>query len=74
MKDVFFGTCLPKPKAHDPIRSEDRNTPFVQVTTKAVVDASGSQSVEDKACSNIETAGVVCHTDNVAVNVNEKQS
>jgi len=74
MKEVFSGTCLPKPKAHDPIVSEDRNTPFVQVTTKAAADASGSQSVEDKACSDIETAGVVCQTGNVAVNVTEKQS
>ncbi|XP_024638089.1 chromatin structure-remodeling complex protein SYD isoform X1 [Medicago truncatula] len=74
MKEVFSGTCLPKPKSHDPIGSEDRNTPFVHVTTKAAADASGSQSVEDKACSDIETAGVVCQTGNVAVNVDEKQS
>jgi len=74
MKEVFSGTCLPKPKAHDPTGSEDRNTPFVQVTTKAAADASGSQNVEDKACSDIETAEVVFQTGNVAVNVNEKQS
>ncbi|GAU11125.1 hypothetical protein TSUD_197490 [Trifolium subterraneum] len=29
---------------------------------KAGVDASGSQSVEDKKCADIETAGAACHT------------
>ncbi|CAL5198820.1 unnamed protein product [Lathyrus oleraceus] len=54
MKEVFSGTCLPKPKAS--------------------VDASGSQSVEDKACSATETAGAACHTDSVEVHDYEKQS
>ncbi|CAJ2634407.1 unnamed protein product [Trifolium pratense] len=54
MKEVFSGTCLPKPKAG--------------------VEASGSQSVEDKKCSDIETSGAACHTGNVAAKVHEKQS
>ncbi|CAI8610581.1 unnamed protein product [Vicia faba] len=54
MKEVFSGTCLPKPKA--------------------AVDASGSQSVEDKACSATETAGAACHTGSVSVHLHEKQS
>lgn len=54
MKEVFSGTCLPKPKA--------------------TLDASGSQSMEDKACSATETAGVACHTGSVAVHLHEKQS
>ncbi|XP_004508316.1 uncharacterized protein [Cicer arietinum] len=74
MKEVFSGTCLPKPKAHDPIGNEDRNTPFIHVTSKAAVDASGSQSVDDKACSDTATAGAACHNVTVAVNDHEKQS
>ncbi|KAJ1395171.1 SNF2-related, N-terminal domain [Sesbania bispinosa] len=57
MKEVFSGTCLPKPKAHDSVGSEDRNTPSVHITTKAAVDANNNQSLEDKTCFNIATTG-----------------
>ncbi|KAK7387852.1 hypothetical protein VNO78_22648 [Psophocarpus tetragonolobus] len=74
MKEVFSGSCLPKPKAHDSAGSEDRNTPVVPVTTKAVADASNNQSLEDKAHSDITTTSASCFTLSVAVNVHEKQS
>ncbi|KAG4932033.1 hypothetical protein JHK87_046035 [Glycine soja] len=74
MKEVFSGTCLPKPKAHDSAGSEDRNTPVVPVLTKAAVDvASNNQSLEDRACSNIAATGAACLASNVPVNVSEKQ-
>ncbi|XP_027331720.1 chromatin structure-remodeling complex protein SYD [Abrus precatorius] len=74
MKEVFSGTCLPKPKADDSARSEDRNTPFVHATTKATVGASNNQSLGDKVCSDVATTGATCLTSNFAVNVPEKQS
>ncbi|KAK7264579.1 hypothetical protein RJT34_32188 [Clitoria ternatea] len=70
MKEVFSGTCLPKPKAHDSTGGE----PFVHVMTKANVDASTYQSLEDKACSEIMTTTPVCLTSNVAVDVQETHS
>ncbi|KAK7363636.1 hypothetical protein VNO77_05786 [Canavalia gladiata] len=74
MKEVFSGTCLPKPKAHDSAGSEDRNTPSVHVTTKAAVDASNNQSLEDKTCSDIAPTGAACLSSDIAVNVHEKKS
>lgn len=73
MKEVFSGTCLPKPKAHDSIGSEDRNTPSVHITTEAAMDASSNQSLEDKACSDMATSETACHARDVAVNVHEEQ-
>ncbi|TKY54110.1 Chromatin structure-remodeling complex protein SYD [Spatholobus suberectus] len=74
MKEVFSGTCLPKPKVQDSAGSEDRSTPVVHVTTKAAVDASNNQSLEDKARSDTATTGAASLASNVAVNVHEKQS
>ncbi|RZC04584.1 chromatin structure-remodeling complex protein SYD-like isoform X1 [Glycine soja] len=74
MKEVFSGTCIPKPKAHDSAGSEDRNAPVVPVLTKAAVDVtSNNQSLKDKVYSDIAATGAACLTSNVAVNVNEKQ-
>lgn len=64
MKEVFSGTCLPKPKAHDSLGSEDRNPPIFHVVTKAAVDAGSNCSLEEKACAD----------GNVAVDGHEKQS
>ncbi|CAJ1941112.1 unnamed protein product [Sphenostylis stenocarpa] len=74
MKEVFSATCLPKPKAHDSAGSEDNNTTVVHVTTKAAVDASNNQILEDKARSDITTSGATCPPSDVVVIVHEKQS
>ncbi|KAL2339088.1 hypothetical protein Fmac_013534 [Flemingia macrophylla] len=74
MKEVFTGTCLPKPKAHDSSGSEDRITPVAHVTTKVAVDASSNQTLEDVARSDTAITGTACLTTNVAMNVHENQS
>nr|XP_025611537.1 chromatin structure-remodeling complex protein SYD isoform X5 [Arachis hypogaea] len=73
MKEVFSGTCLPKPKAQDSVGSEDKSTTFVHVTTKAAI-ASNNQSLEDKACCEIPTTGAACSTSDVSVHLREKHS
>jgi len=74
MKEVFSGTCLPKPKAHDSAGSEDKNTTFVHVATKAAVCGSNNQTLEDKARCDVTTSGAACLTSGAVVNVHEKQS
>ncbi|QHO21327.1 Chromatin structure-remodeling complex protein SYD [Arachis hypogaea] len=73
MREVFSGTCLPKPKAQDSVGSEDKSTTFVHVTTKAAI-ASNNQSLEDKACCEIPTTGAACSTSDVSVHLREKHS
>ncbi|KAL9277872.1 hypothetical protein ACSQ67_024884 [Phaseolus vulgaris] len=73
MKEVFSGTCLPKPKAHDSAGSEDKNTTSAHVATKAAVCVSNNQTLEDKALCDI-TSGVPCLTSGAVVNIHEKQS
>ncbi|KAI4317659.1 hypothetical protein L6164_025510 [Bauhinia variegata] len=72
MKEVFSGNCLPKPKAHDPVPSEDRNSPSVHVTPEDAVEASNNQYVEGKACPDVPTIQAANVTSPHAVN--EEQS
>lgn len=74
MKEVFSGTCLPKPKAHDSAGSEDKNSTVGHVMTKAAVCGSNNQNLEDKARCDITSSGVACLTSDAVVNVPEKQS
>ncbi|XP_027916125.1 chromatin structure-remodeling complex protein SYD [Vigna unguiculata] len=74
MKEVFSGTCLPKPKAHDSAGSEDKNSTVGHVMTKAAVYGSNNQTLEDKARSDITTSGAACLTSDAGLNVHEKQS
>ncbi|MED6119742.1 hypothetical protein PIB30_014606 [Stylosanthes scabra] len=73
MKEVFSGTCLPKPKAQDSVGSEDKNTPFVHVTTKAA-NTSNNQRSEDKVYSEIPTTGAACSTSDASVHLHVKRS
>ncbi|KAG2407182.1 Chromatin structure-remodeling complex protein [Vigna angularis] len=75
MKEVFSGTCLPKPKAHDSAGSEDKNSTVGHVMTKAAVCGSNNhQTLEDKARCDITSSGAACLTSDAVVNVPEKQS
>ncbi|MED6205469.1 hypothetical protein PIB30_018071 [Stylosanthes scabra] len=73
MKEVFSGTCLPKPKAEDSVGSEDKDTPFVHVTTKAA-NTSNTQRSEDKVYSEIPTSGAACSTSDASVHLHVKHS
>lgn len=74
MKEVFSGTCLPKPKALDSVGSEDRSPPLVLFKTKDAVDALNSHCKEDKTGSDIPTTEAVCLTSDHAVITHERQS
>ncbi|KAI4345493.1 hypothetical protein L6164_012612 [Bauhinia variegata] len=74
MKEVFSGTCLPKPKVHDAVASEDRSSPSVHITPKADVEASNNQNTEGKACSDVLAIESGSLTSPHSVNNQEKQS
>lgn len=55
MKEVFSGTCTSKTRIVESIGSEGRDTPKAAVSVKTFVEVAKIQSLEDKACSALQT-------------------
>ncbi|KAI9115171.1 hypothetical protein K1719_014184 [Acacia pycnantha] len=71
MKEVFSGTCLAKPKAHDSVGIEDKNNLVVGVTTKIIVEELNNQGCDNKQCSDIPTSGATSLTSPISVDKHE---
>ncbi|XP_028759801.1 chromatin structure-remodeling complex protein SYD isoform X2 [Neltuma alba] len=74
MKEVFSGTCLAKPKAHDSVGIEDKNSPIIGATTKTAVEELNNQSCDNKQCSDMPTSGATSVTPVLSVDKHEKLS
>ncbi|XP_052116747.1 chromatin structure-remodeling complex protein SYD isoform X1 [Arachis duranensis] len=67
MKEVFSGTCLPKPKAADSAAGE-------LLKTNTTIDSMNTQLNADKAGYDITNSEAACLTPGIAVNIQEKES